>query len=459
MNKKKVFTIAGIAVVIFAVIYLAVIRPASVSAAGLTVKTETANKQDIMSTISATGVIEAINKEDVFLESTLKVKKLLIKKDDKVAKGQKLMEFDMDSMNSNYEQLKLQRDIQALNLKKVQETGSTQNIRSLELSLQQADANLKIDQRNLEKTKKDYESGKLLYESGAIAKNDYDTYLKVYNDATNRLQMTNISYESAKNNLQNAQKGNTIDLSSQEIQLRLKDIAISDMEQKIAQITACSISPMDGVVTVLNAVEGEFVNTMSPVYTISDNNNLQISADVKELDSKNIRTGQKVNVTGDGIDDGLNVTGTVTNVSSVAEVVNSLSGQETIVGITVTIDKAYPGLKPGLTVTCKVITDSRKNAVVAKYSMINNKDDGSNTVFLFTKDGTAKEVKVKTGITSDLSIEIAEGMNGGEEVIVNPPKTLKDGMKVKRDISEASNRSGFMRPAGAPAPGAGMGGF
>lgn len=243
MNKKKIAIITGMLAVIAGVLYFVVLKPTG-SAAFTEIKTEKVQKQDISSTISASGVVEEVEKEDVYFETALKVEKILVEEDEKVTKGQKLIEFDMDSLHSDYEQLKLDREIQALNLKKIRETGNNQNIKSLELSVQQAEESLKTDKRNLEQAAKDYEKNKLLYENGVITKSEYEKYENAHKDALDKMQISSINYESAKNNLENAQKNNTIDVSSQEAQLKLKDIAIADMEKKMAQVAENSISPM-----------------------------------------------------------------------------------------------------------------------------------------------------------------------------------------------------------------------
>ncbi len=118
---KKSFVIGAAVVITVAVLSMAILKTNRIGAfasGGINVRTEIIKKQDIVSSISASGVIEEIKKVDVYFDTGLKVKKLLVKKDDKVTKGQKLIEFDMDSLNSEYEQLKLNRDIQELSLKK-----------------------------------------------------------------------------------------------------------------------------------------------------------------------------------------------------------------------------------------------------------------------------------------------------------------------------------------------------
>ena len=54
--------------------------------------------------------------------------------------------------------------------------------------------------------------------------------------------------------------------------------------------------------------------------------------------------------------------------------------------------------------------------------------DGS--VFLLL-DGKAVRRAVKTGATSTQGIRIEQGLNGGEDLILNPPAGMKDGDKVR----------------------------
>ena len=56
-------------------------------------------------------------------------------------------------------------------------------------------------------------------------------------------------------------------------------------------------------------------------------------------------------------------------------------------------------------------------------------------VFVLQKDGTVKQVKVKTGIQDINNIEITSGLKAGDEVVIAPytliSKSLKTGDKVK----------------------------
>jgi HlyD family secretion protein len=54
----------------------------------------------------------------------------------------------------------------------------------------------------------------------------------------------------------------------------------------------------------------------------------------------------------------------------------------------------------------------------------------SGSVFLIA-NGRALKRPVKTGGTTPQGVHIEDGLNGGEDLIVNPPADLKDGDRVK----------------------------
>jgi HlyD family secretion protein len=57
--------------------------------------------------------------------------------------------------------------------------------------------------------------------------------------------------------------------------------------------------------------------------------------------------------------------------------------------------------------------------------------DGSVFVLL---DGKAVRRSVKTGATSSQGVRVEQGLVGGEDLILNPPATLKDGDKVRQKV-------------------------
>ena len=316
--------------------------------------------------------------------------------------------------------------------------------------MKQAEASLAADRVALARAKADYDTNKELHDGGAISDSDFQRVERTWQDAQNRVSLSEISLSSAKANLSSSQSTNnktseqrTLDIATQENMVKQQELTMKNLTDRIARVEASVKSPMDGVVTVMNAVRGVALNAAQPAYQVSDLGTLEIDAEVKEVEARRIKMGQKVEITGDGIDASVKVEGVVTGISSTAYIVRNTTGDETVIGITVTVENPPEGLKPGLTVTNRIITDTRTNVPVIRYAMLAETPDGKTAVFL-VKNGVAVLVPIELGITSDLDIEVTKGLSGGETAVLNPPQTLKDGMKVTIVAAKAGMFPGGM---------------
>jgi HlyD family secretion protein len=58
------------------------------------------------------------------------------------------------------------------------------------------------------------------------------------------------------------------------------------------------------------------------------------------------------------------------------------------------------------------------------------RESGGKKSLFVVFEGKAIEKTVKLGNTTTKGIEVADGLMGGEEIVINPPQNLKDGDKV-----------------------------
>jgi HlyD family secretion protein len=408
-------------------------------------------KGKLEATVSANGTLVAKDLRDVYVESPVKVLDILVDKDKPVKKGEPVLSVDMADLTYQLEQARLNRDSQELTLRRVRDINVSQSLQTLQLSVKQAEAVLASDRENLARAKADYDTNKKLHDSGTISDSEFQRIDRIWQDAQNRISISEISLSSAKANLASSQSTSTrtddqraLDIATQENMLKMQELTLKNLEDRIARVEASVKSPIDGVVTVMNAVKGVTLNAAQPAYRVSDVGTLEVDAEVKEVEARRIHVGQKVEITGDGIDEAVKVEGLVTGISSTAYIVRNTTGEETVVGITVTVDNPPEGLKPGLTVTNRIITDTRTDVPVIRYAMLAETPEGKAAVFL-VKDGYAVLVPIELGITSDLNIEVTKGLAGGETAVLNPPQTLKDGMKVVIVAAKTSVFPGGMR--------------
>ncbi|MCX7710951.1 MAG: HlyD family efflux transporter periplasmic adaptor subunit [Clostridia bacterium] len=409
--KKKIIIGSAIALILIAVIAVNIVRSSGTAAAfnsGKTfdVRVKKIEKGNISATVSASGVIEEVDKQEVYFETPLKVKKILVEKNQKVTKGQKLVELDTDSLVSQLEQEKINKSVQELAIKKAA-SGS-------------ADNNVKSNQIAYNNAKKDYENTKALVAAGAASQSELDKAKKALDDAE-------IALDSAKRGL--GSQG--IDVETQSHTLKATILKITDIETKLKKINDSAVSPIDGAIAEINIQDGGFTPSTQPAFKLVNPEKLRIKADIKEFDLKNVAVGQDVNITGDAINKNDGVTGKVESISPMAKKNKTTSGEETLVEVVVSIVKGHPVLKPGLTVTCDIITKVKNGVPVVTFDMLKEDKDKNKYVFVVDKNNIMHEKKVELGVTSDLDAEVISGVSEGEMVVLAVQPTYKDNSKVK----------------------------
>ncbi len=384
----------------------------------ISVKTVKIARGEISTYISSDGIIEEVDKAEVFFDTPLKVKKVLVEEGQKVTKGQQLLELDIGALNSQLETLKINRNTQQTSL------GS----KAPDAEVERASNNLKAAERNYNDSKKTYEDNKALYNANAISKAELDMSEKAYieaNSGMSGLMNARIAYNAAVENRDNSKK-------SVGDSLRVLDIQISDLEKKLKTIKDDCTSPINGVVANLGVQEGAFTSSMQAAYRIIDPNKLQIRAKVKEFDIKNVRVGQKAKITGDAIDKSLEVTGSVKSISPVGVTKIISSGNETVVEVLVGIDGAGDVLKPGLNATCEISTVNKKDVLLVPMEAITPDKDDNNMVFVVDEDTkTMHQKKVTIGLNSDMNVEILDGLQEGDLVVTETKPNYRDGSRVR----------------------------
>jgi HlyD family secretion protein len=420
--KKKILIGGVIVVATLIFIIVSVVRGAGSSSVfgsggGYSVKTVTIQKSDISSSISASGVVQEVDKAEVYFDTPLKVVKVLVKKGDMVTKGQKILELDINDLNTQLETLTINKQTQKRSL----------NSTALASEVERASNMLKTAQRTYGDAKKAYEDNKALYASNAISKSELDMSEKAFLEADAGgagLKNTQLAYQTA---VESAKSGK---LSSED-SLNLTNLQIVDLQKKIDKVNQSLASPMDGVMAELNAEEGAYTSNLQAVYKVINPDKLQIKTSVKEYDVKSVVVGQSVKITGDAVDKDKVIDGKVTNISPVATANQTTSGVETVVEVTVSVGGTVGVLRPGLNVTCDIYTVDKKGVLTVPMEALMPDKDDNTLAFVVDKNNTMVQKKVTLGINSEMDAEVLDGLKEGDKVILDPQPMYKDGSKVK----------------------------
>ncbi|MBF8982406.1 efflux RND transporter periplasmic adaptor subunit [Lutibacter sp. B2] len=405
-KKKKVFII----VTIIAVVALIGVKTVKASKkeqnASMSVQTVEIKKEDIESHIQATGQILSMDKRDIVSDVEEKIEKLYVEKGDQVEKDQILMKLEETNISYKIKEAEIRLEMQENTLEQLKT--------DLEMTL----SNVEIKYNDAKNT---YERNKKLHEANALSKSELD-------QSKDRMDEINNDYILAKKKLGDGK--NRGEVAKQEKQIELARLEVQKLKDDLKKHTIKS--PITGTIVDMKISESGIVESHIPLMFIQDVDHLEIVTDINEYDASKIKVGHVVKITGDAFE-GKSYDGKVKYVGPFAKTVETGQGKENAVEIKIEIKGIDEYLKPGFSATLDILTKSKKDVFVLPYETIFTKRNGQKVIFTVT-DGKVKEHTIKTGIESDLEVEIiGKDMKEKDHVIMNPTEGIKNGDEVSEN--------------------------
>lgn len=180
------------------------------------------------------------------------------------------------------------------------------------------------------------------------------------------------------------------------------------------------VAPLDGTIIEKHVNVGEVVKDDTQAFVIADLSTLWVNVTVYAKDLAKVRTGQRVTVRAEGIEESAN--GTIDYVGHVVgEATRSATAR-------VMLPSPGPAWRPGLIVTALVAVEEVDAAVVVLDDAIQT-IEGKSVVFV--KEGDAFEAReVKTGRVGNADpatrvVEITSGVSAGDEYVAKNSFLLK----------------------------------
>ena len=329
------------------------------------------------------------------------------------------------------------------------------------------------------------EEGDVVEEGQLLVQLDDTEYRAAVNQAKAQLASAKASLEQARLVFKRQKELFEKKLSSEEQYDMAKtelDLAKARYQQAVAGLDQAEYnlskttmtSPIDGVVTSLNAEVGEIVmigtmnNPGTVIMTISDMSEIETEVEVDETDIAGVKIGQEAEIEIDAYPD-TTFRGKVTEIGHTARI-SGLGSQDQVTNflVKVMLLDEVPNIRPGMSASVDITTNYRADALnvpiqavvmreekvdtlmakkekeegalasVDSLSKKGNKKDKKKKkeiegVFV-VEEGRAKFVEVKTGIADQQNIEIVSGINEDDLVVIGSYKilrTLKDKDKVK----------------------------
>lgn len=396
MNRKKKLWIIGGGLAVLVVFSVAM---ASRGEKGAAIQVAQVGREDLQAKVSANGKVQAVTKADISANMMGQVTRLAVKEGDRVSKGQFLLEIDPRSAKANSE--------------------------AMEANMRAALSDYGSAKTTHLQVKSDFERAKANHKAGIISVAEF---------------------EKARTALETAQ-------ATEESSRRRSEQAAATRNQSRVGLTYTTITaPMDGVVTARRielgetAVPGIQNQAGTVLVTISDMSKVEAEMEVDEASIPNVKVGQSAQVRIDAYPNQL-FDGLVTEVGG-SPLLKLSQNEATKFKVKVQIKNPPLTIKPGLSAQADIFTGRRDQALAIPFQAIvmreprkDSKDskDAKDAkpapktgapkelegVFLMDA-GKARFVPVKTGLIGDLSIEVTEGLKGGETLVTGPNRVLRD---------------------------------
>lgn len=437
MNSKKILIILSVVIVVLLIFLLIGKKQGWFGdEAYVKVAVEEGAQRDITEIITANGKIQPETEVKISPDVSGEIVELAVKEGDNVNKGQFLLKIKPD----NYIMVR-NRSEAALNNAKAR--------------LKQAEAQLQLSKMNFDRNKQ-------LYDQNAISESEYEQSETNYFTARAEKEAAEFSVESAS-------------------------AALEEAEENLQKTSI--FAPMSGTISALNVELGERVvgtELMSgtEILRLADLSMMEVEVEVNENDIVRVAYMDTALIEVDAYLD-MKFKGVVTEIPVSANVTGITTDQVTNFNVKirllpesykdkVTASNPYP-LRPGMSATADIQTEIRKGTysipIQAVTTRIPGQKEGEKkgedkeeeqtegtidsngevtmtttqtmadveqdkiTVVFVEDNGKAVMKTVKTGIQDNNYIEILEGLDPGDKVIIAPysavSKELSDGMNVE----------------------------
>ncbi|MDI9514980.1 MAG: biotin/lipoyl-binding protein [Clostridiaceae bacterium] len=336
---------------------------------------------DIQSWLSTNALIQSNDVKNYFGTSGLKVKNIHVEVGDAVKKGDIILEYDLFDLETAVKQAEIQYENALLNL-----------------------ADLISQKEQIEEDMADLEA-EILRLDGSTDPQDLATLQTLIQK---RDAIQTISDEKIK--LMN----NSVELAK---------IGLDSARSRLDEVKDGLVSDIDGRITALNAEEGAPLGMTQPAVVIQDLNSLKGVIQLGKYDAAKIQIGQRAI-----LEYSSNVyEGIVSFISPAAS--TDLTAMNTYLKAEIDIKNPDALLRVNFDVDADILVGEVKNVLKIPVECIKY-DKSYNTSVFVVEDGIANLTQVSLGLQSESEVEVLEGLQPGDRVVINPSMNLTDGSPV-----------------------------
>jgi len=373
------------------------------------VRTTKATIGRIVSDISTTGTVFALREARILPKISGRIETILVSEGERVEQDQVLVRLEQQDFLLSKHRAEAALGTANAALQQLLAGARGEDIQGAKAALSQTRA-------SLEEAKGEHDRIKRLYEARVASQQMYDTVKARYKIAQQSVRI-------ASENLKKATAGPTEeDVLVTKARVREAEVGLEMAEQQFND--SVIRAPFSGIIAEKSLNEGELVSSMSPLalLRIVDIDVVKIECAIPENEMSRVKSGAKANIAVDAYPED-QFTGSIASISPVVDPASRTFK------ITIEILNPDHRLKPGMFVRVKIITEIHDNTVLIPRLAV-TLVDGKEAVFVAEND-TAVLREATIGLRDEQFVEIVQGVQAGEQVIIEGNYGLEDGTKIK----------------------------
>jgi HlyD family secretion protein len=395
LRKKRIrqiilLSLAGVAVVVISVA-VSRLKPAAPSVPGTNVWPGTVARGSMTREVHGAGTLVPEDIRWIVPTTSGRVEKIVLKAGADVKPGTVILILSNPDLQQQYSNADL-----ALKTSEAQLINQQTNLKNQRAALVAGVANA---QGAFDLAAMDVEANKKLAGEGIISALVLKQKEESQNQAKRQLELAKDNLKSADENLESQLAPARSDVNAKKSQLAMYASQLEDLRVK---------STITGRLQVVNAEEGAQVGPSTQMARVADPTNLKAQVRISETQTKDLLIGQHATIdTRNGI-----VKGHVARIDPAA-----VGGT---VGVDVILDEALPaGARQDMSVDGTIELQRLENVLYVQHPAF-GQENSAVTLFKISADGTeATRVQVKFGRASVNFIEIVEGLQVGDKVILS----------------------------------------
>ncbi|MGZ3541546.1 MAG: efflux RND transporter periplasmic adaptor subunit [Vulcanimicrobiaceae bacterium] len=422
---KRTRNLILIAIGLIAVIAVALISGRRSSDA-VTVTTQTIKYSRFQTKLPENGVVQHPRTATIPTLVAGNLGSILVKPGDYVRAGQLLATIDNPTLESNAASSDADYRQSVATVNDARINSQNQHV--------QYDAAVATQRSTLQEARRLYDADVNLYKNKAIPRNQLDT-----NKA--KLEQAQVAYDQA---VQQQRIGAVTGYGQNSVQMAetaAQKAAIASRQAQQQLVFTHITAPFSGIIQsvatqpndpVTPVRAGDPVTQGQALFTIAEDAQFIVRAQVDEQDVINVKIGQRANITGEDFP-GRTLIGHVTSIAPAAIKSTDPSSTARQVLTTIRLESSPEFLKDGMTVDVDILTQDKPNAIVVPTNALVT-EKAKKYVYV-VRNGLARKTPVQTGSANDTQTIVTSGLRPGDVFIAESNPLLHDGSRVMPQAS------------------------